>query len=1410
MNYFSFLILLNIIFLNFGLSSAIEGTASEESGCSRVGFGLFGRISWPNDGTKGAEKKDQWAKWLSVETKATSVSDCVRQCYEYRFCHSVLFEFKTNGASSKKGQCQMFLHASDNCRGEQLTPIYRIEPTLGKPSKVFVECLKCAAFAKEDGTPTTVIFEQLEKPQKIAGKRKSTPNLEIPMVENEEAKERTRKTTGEGRTNAAGAERQLRRRTRQMWRACVVTFEVLPADASEKALQQFRATKTASVSSLNECAFICFQNACLNALFEQSEESERTAKCHLDMETENEICTPGQQRDYSYPNKNGSVISCVRCVATLPSTLEPRTEATTTTTESATTETTIEEEKNATEIGIESETATSMLFSQPMELAGDVRDETEGNGTEKVIETTGEAKIETITQKGITAEEEEEKEEKKEHKETKEEPEFSMDEENQTEKEKETTEESTTVTDRVPTLPILIMNEHQGSEGRPKSVGIAVPSETNPTATTATTEGSEEGEEEEEAQKTRENGTTKAADQPISERKAMLKSEEKVQQQEDDANATTASSSTEETAVTANVEQQEDDANATTASSSTEETAVTAKVEEQEDDANATTGSSSTGETAVTPKVEEQEDDANATTGSSSTGETEVTAKVEEQEDDANATTASSSTGETAVTAKVEEQEDDANATTASSSTGETEVTAKVEEQEDDANATTASSSTGETAVTAKVEEQEDDANATTASSSTGETAVTPKVEHQEDDANATTASSSTGETAVTPKVEHQEDDANATTASSSTGETAVTAKVELQEDDANATTASSSTGETAVTPKVEEQEDDANATTASSSTEETAVTAKLEEQEDDANATTASSSTGETIVTPKVEEQEDDANATTASSSTGETAVTAKVELLENDTNATTASNSTGETAVTPKVELQEDDANATTASSSTEETAVTAKVELLENDANATTSSSSSSSTVPFELPAEGGFESDASSPANNLMNNSQLTDETTAVPFPTEFQNVSSSSPETETTKMTTEEAAADDVVDAVSKFVDIVKMNNSDVANATEPTVKAVASIAQFVVGQNASSTLGFGINECSEDLLFSGQVLKDYTQSFEVILAAETVYDCVHSCYQQNCSRAAFTHFPRSVCLMHFGDEVPLDQKCTEGDRLGTTWDFSSVPEVVEIKCVKCAGRKESVEKSTDSEQNIAKRHFTNDENAVGQQETTARHILNPQGLTLKCDGRVEFVASPVANLHPLNITNDVPADTAADCARKCFEAIHCTLAAFIPTPGHESAGGICLLTSDAGDVACAGTSVRHSPQHASTVPFLIKCIRCSRCHYALTLLDTQRSAALMPAEDHFEQTVPVRTVGECAEKCAGQGTNCSRAQFDPNKSTCSFSTSKNALRGYSAECPAESGVQSDGIFPLLLDCVKCFGNNSNSEAQQNK
>jgi hypothetical protein len=95
-------------------------------------------------------------------------------------------------------------------------------------------------------------------------------------------------------------------------------------------------------------------------------------------------------------------------------------------------------------------------------------------------------------------------------------------------------------------------------------------------------------------------------------------------------------------------------------------------------------------------------------------------------------------------------------------------------------------------------------------------------------------------------------------------------------------------------------------------------------------------------------------------------------------------------------------------------------------------------------------------------------------------------------------------------------------------------------------------------------------------------------------------------------------------------------------------------------------------------------------------------------------LHLLNITNDLPADTPSDCARKCFEEVfyfvnyyfewkhpqeNCKIAGFIPTPGHESAGGICLITTNFNE-KCSN-DVRHTPQHASTVPFLIECIRCS-------------------------------------------------------------------------------------------------------------
>uniref|UniRef100_A0A183CQC6 Apple domain-containing protein n=1 Tax=Globodera pallida TaxID=36090 RepID=A0A183CQC6_GLOPA len=110
-------------------SQLIQGKSSDNDqfACTRDGFGLFGKVSWLNDGK--AEQKGQWpskwAKWLSVEVNAPTVADCVRQCYEYRFCYSILYEFKSRGTFPKRKQCRMFLHAADTCRGMQLTPISR-------------------------------------------------------------------------------------------------------------------------------------------------------------------------------------------------------------------------------------------------------------------------------------------------------------------------------------------------------------------------------------------------------------------------------------------------------------------------------------------------------------------------------------------------------------------------------------------------------------------------------------------------------------------------------------------------------------------------------------------------------------------------------------------------------------------------------------------------------------------------------------------------------------------------------------------------------------------------------------------------------------------------------------------------------------------------------------------------------------------------------------------------------------------------------------------------------------------------------------------------------------------------------------------------------------------------------------
>lgn len=90
--------------------------------------------------------------------------------------------------------------------------------------------------------------------------------------------------------------------------------------------------------------------------------------------------------------------------------------------------------------------------------------------------------------------------------------------------------------------------------------------------------------------------------------------------------------------------------------------------------------------------------------------------------------------------------------------------------------------------------------------------------------------------------------------------------------------------------------------------------------------------------------------------------------------------------------------------------------------------------------------------------------------------------------------------------------------------------------------------------------FAGKILSDYTRTFAVILASPSIQECARECYELGCVRAAFTHFPRSACLLNFEvNEPELSKKCSSMSltQLEVKWDFSSIPEVVELECVRC-------------------------------------------------------------------------------------------------------------------------------------------------------------------------------------------------------------------------------------------------------------
>uniref|UniRef100_A0A914E7S4 Uncharacterized protein n=1 Tax=Acrobeloides nanus TaxID=290746 RepID=A0A914E7S4_9BILA len=126
-------------------------------------------------------------------------------------------------------------------------------------------------------------------------------------------------------------------------RACVVTYQVDP-DKSPEAIKDF--FDEVPVGSLNECAYLCYQSACRNAVFVPGTVGSLNECAYLCYQSacRNAVFVPGTgdskgicktstsghedcsgrlQRHYSYKTDKITVLSCVRCVGERPVTLSP-------------------------------------------------------------------------------------------------------------------------------------------------------------------------------------------------------------------------------------------------------------------------------------------------------------------------------------------------------------------------------------------------------------------------------------------------------------------------------------------------------------------------------------------------------------------------------------------------------------------------------------------------------------------------------------------------------------------------------------------------------------------------------------------------------------------------------------------------------------------------------------------------------------------------------------------------------------------------------------------------------------------------------------------------------------------------------------------------------------------------------
>ncbi|KRX74930.1 hypothetical protein T06_6784 [Trichinella sp. T6] len=325
--------------------------------------------------------------------------------------------------------------------------------------------------------------------------------------------------------------------------------------------------------------------------------------------------------------------------------------------------------------------------------------------------------------------------------------------------------------------------------------------------------------------------------------------------------------------------------------------------------------------------------------------------------------------------------------------------------------------------------------------------------------------------------------------------------------------------------------------------------------------------------------------------------------------------------------------------------------------------------------------------------------------------------------------------------------------------------------------------------------------------------ARSVADCARICFERGCTVAGFSQASvetdPSFCLLSFKTDT-----CSG---LGRVDQLKSAEHSVQIQCIRCETTSTSAEKSDKQRETAAKESNTvavttesakivteceggnctpASSSSTSSEKTTSGELFKKERSKVpekeKCSNDLSFQVFQPGERQTVNFTSDRRSESAAHCARLCYESKTCELAAYIAAPKGLSSG-VCLLSEDAG---YCESNAEHVVQHSSVSPFLITCITCSKCTFNVKnyVPVKQDDAAWDTFFDDFEMQVDAKNVHECAEKCASR--RCTLAVYSGQTKHGNCLMTIKANRSCGTEKSHEI-VDTSGKLPVLIDCVQC-------------